>query len=93
MLHLRSTLAEAWEVGNVQRYLGHLSEVAPFTRPSHGPFRCQYGPVRTRPVESRFWGNVNVVPQIRAKVALDQARQRHQETLCELALSRLNSVG
>ena len=36
MLELRRDLAEAWEVGNLQRYLAHLLEVAPFSRPSPG---------------------------------------------------------
>ena len=84
MLDLRSALAEAWEVGNLQRYLAHLPEVAPFTRPSRGAFRCLYGLVRTLPVQPRFSANVDVAPRIRAKVALDQVRQRHQKRLREL---------
>ena len=84
MLDLHSDVAEAWEVGNLQRYLAHLPEVAPFMRPSHGALRCLYGPARTPPVQPRFSAQVDVAPRIRAKVALDQVRQRHQKTLREL---------
>ena len=47
MLELHSDLAEAWEVGNLQRYLAYLPEVAPFSRPSQGAFHCVYGPAWT----------------------------------------------
>ena len=39
--------AGAWEVGNLQRYLAHLLEVTPFTRPSRGAFQCLYEPTCT----------------------------------------------
>ena len=84
-LDLRQDLAEAWEVGNLQRYLAHLPEVAPFTRPSRGGFHCLYGPARTPPVQPRFSAHVDVAPRARAKVALDQVRHRHQKALRELA--------
>ena len=83
-LDLRQDLAEAWEVGNLQRYLSHLPEVAPFARPSRGAFRHLYGPARTPPVQPRFCAQVDVAPRARAKVALEQLRHRHQKTLREL---------
>ena len=83
-LDLRQDLAEAWEVGNLQRYLSHLAEVAPFARPSRGAFRHLYGPARTPPVQPRFCAQVDVAPRGRAKVALDQVRHRHQKTPREL---------
>ena len=83
-LDLRQDLAEAWEVGNLQRYLSHLPEVAPFARPPRGAFRHLYGPVRTPPVQPRFCAHVEVAPRTRAKVALDQVRHRHQKTPREL---------
>ena len=73
-----------WELGNLQRYLAHLPEVAPFTRPCRGAFRCLYGLARTPPVQPRFSAHVDVAPRARAKVALDQVRHRHQKTLREL---------
>ena len=84
MLDLRSDLAESWEVGNLQRYLAHLPEIAPFTRPSRGGFLCLYGPARTPPVQPPFSPQVDVAPRIQAKVAVDQVRQRHQRTLRKL---------
>ena len=92
LLHLRSDVAEAWEVGNLQRYLPHLPEVAPFTRPSRWAFRCLYGPARTPPVQPRFSAHVDVTPRTRAKVALDQVRQRHQKTLCELTPADIRNI-
>ena len=50
LLDLHSDLAKAWEVGNLQRNVAHLPEVAPFTRPSRGVFRCLHEPARTSPV-------------------------------------------
>ena len=83
-LDLNQDLAEASEVGNLQRYLSHLPEVAPFARPSHQAFRHLYVPARTPPVRPRFCAQVDVAPRARAKVALDQVRHRHQKTLREL---------
>ena len=83
-LDLRQDLAEAWEVGNLQRYLSHLPEVAPFARCSRGAFRHLYGPARTPPVQPQFCARVDMAPRARAKVALDQVRHRHQKTLREL---------
>ena len=55
--------------------------MARFTRPSQGAFRCLYGPTRTPPVQPRFSAHVDVALRTRAKVALDQVRQRHQKAL------------
>ena len=49
MLELRGDLADAWEVGNLQRCLAQLHEVAPFSRPSRGAFRCLQGSARSHP--------------------------------------------
>ena len=91
-LDLRKDLAEAWEVGNLQWYLAHLPEVAPFTRPSRGAFRCLYGPACAPPVQPRFSAHVDVAPRTRAKVALDQVRQRHQKTLRELTPADIRNI-
>ena len=91
-LDLRQDLAEVWEVGNLQRYLSHLPEVAPFARPSRGAFRHVYGPVRTPPVQPRFYAHVDVAPRTRAKVALDQVRHRHQKTLRELTTGDIRAL-
>ena len=91
-LDLRKDLAEAWEVGNLKRYLAHLPEVAPFTRPSRGAFQCLYGPARTPPVQPRFSAHMDVAPWTRAKVALDQVRQPHQKTLRELTLADIRNI-
>ena len=91
-LDLRQDLAEAWEVGNLQRYLSHLPEVAPFARPSLWAFRHLYGPARTPPVQPRFCAQVDVAPRATAKVALDQVRNRHQKTLRELTPGEVRAL-
>ena len=58
-------------MGNLQRYLSHLPEVAPFARPSRGAFRHLYGPVCTPPVQPRFCAHLDVAPRTRAMVGLD----------------------
>ena len=80
-LDLRKDLEEAWEVGNLHRYLAHLPEVAPLTGPPRGAFRCLYGPARTPPVQPRFSVHVDMAPRTRAKVALGQVRQRRRRIL------------
>ena len=77
---------------NLQRYLSHLLEVAPFARPSRGAFRHLYGPVRTPAVQPRFCDRVDVAPRARAKVALDQVRHRHQKTLSELTTGDIRAL-
>ena len=64
----------------------------PLHWPSQGPFRCLYGPARTPPVQPRFSSHVDVAPQTRAKVALDQVRQGHQKKLRELTSANIRKI-
>ena len=91
-LDLRHDLAAAWEVGNLQRYLAHLPEVAPFTGPSRGALRCLCRRAGTPPVQPRFSAHVDMAPRARGKVALDQVRQRHQKTLMELTPADVRAI-
>ena len=79
-------------MGNLQRYLAHLPEVAPFTRPSRGAFRCLYRPARMPPVQPPFSAHVDVAPWARAKVALDQVRHYYQKTLRELTPADVRAI-
>ena len=71
-------------MGNLQRYLSHLPEVAFFARPSCGAFRHLYGPAHTPPVQPRFCVHVDVALRTGARLALDQVCRRHQKMLTEL---------
>ena len=61
-------------MGNLQRYLFHLPEVASFRQTLPSGFPLLYGPARTPPVQPRFCARVDVAPRARANVALDQVR-------------------
>ena len=58
-------------MGNLQRYLAHLSEVAPFTWPSRGAFRCLYGPARMPPVLPRSSADMDVQRTLRELTLAD----------------------
>ena len=81
----RRDLCNTWEVGNLQRYLAHLPEVAPFSRLSITAFLCLYGPVRAPPVQPHFSTAVDVAPRVCAKVAVDQVWQHYHKSLRELS--------
>ena len=71
MLKLRRDLVHSWEVGNLQRYLAHLPEVAHFSQPSRNAFRCLYRPARAPPVQPRFSVAVDVASRVQANGAPD----------------------